>query len=166
MPIWHRLKTLGRNLARKQVVEDDLADEIRSYQGMLEDEKAGAGAEPSLARREALLETGGAEQIKENVRDVRLGATLEAIAAEIRQSFRGLRRNPGMTILGTGMLALGMGASTVVFSIFYAALVQCLFRFANRNAWSSWSRTAEPRHRPCRLRGGQLLGRPRPQPFV
>ena len=135
MPIWHRLKTLGRNLARKQMVEDDLADEIRSYQGMLEDEKAGSGAEPSLARREALLETGGAEQIKENVRDVRLGATLEAIAAEMRQSFRGLRRNPGLTILGTGMLALGMGASTVVFSIFYAALVQPLpFREPQRLA--------------------------------
>jgi putative ABC transport system permease protein len=126
MRIWHRLKTLWRNLALKRMVEDDLADEIRSYQEMLEDEKAGNGAEPSLARREALLELGGAEQIKENVRDVRLGATLEAITAEVRQSFRGLRRNPGLTILGTGMLALGMGASTVVFSIFYAALVQPL----------------------------------------
>jgi putative ABC transport system permease protein len=141
MPIWHRLKTLGRNLARKQMVEDDLADEIRSYQGMLEDEKAGSGAEQSLARREALLETGGAEQIKENVRDVRLGNTLEAIAAEMRQSFRGLRRNPGLTILGTGMLALGIGASTVVFSIFYAALVQPLpFREPRRLVELSESR--------------------------
>jgi predicted permease len=108
------------------MVDDDLADEIRSYQELLEDEKAGAGAGPSLARREALLELGGAEQIKENVRDVRLGSNLEAIVAELRQSFRGLRRNPGLTILCTGMLALGMGASTVVFSIFYAALVQPL----------------------------------------
>jgi putative ABC transport system permease protein len=133
MALWRRLKTLWRNLARTRMVEDDLADEIRSYQGMLEDEKTRTGADPNLARREALLELGGAEQIKENVRDIRLGATLGAIATELRQSLRGLHRTPGFTILGTGMLALGMGASTVVFSIFYAALVEPLpFRDVDR----------------------------------
>lgn len=133
MPTWHRLKTLGRNLARRQGVEDDLEDEIRSYREMLEDEKVRGGMEPSRARRESLLELGGAEQTKERVRDVRLGATLEAIGSEIRQSARGLRRNPGLTILGVSMLALGMGASTVMFSVFYAALLQPLpFRDSTR----------------------------------
>ena len=126
MALWHRLRALWRNLARKRQVEDDLDAEIRSYQNMLEDEMARQGADPSAARRGALLEMGGTEQIKEEVRDVRLGATLEAIAADVRQSGRGLRRNPGMTVLGIVMLALGMGASTAVFSIFYAALVQPL----------------------------------------
>lgn len=126
MPLGHQLKALWRNLARKRKVESDLDEEIRSYQKMLEDEKARAGADPSVARRQALLELGGAEQIKEEVRDVRLGATLDAVWAEFRQSLRGLRRNPSLTVLGTLMLALGMGASTVVFSIFYAVLVQPL----------------------------------------
>lgn len=133
MPFVHRLKTLWRNLARKRIVEDDLNDEIRSYREMLEDEKVRSGADAIVARREALLELGGAEQIKEEVRNIRLGATLEAIGAELRQSLRGLRRNPGLTVPATVMLALGMGASTVVFSIFYAALVQPLpFRNAER----------------------------------
>jgi putative ABC transport system permease protein len=127
MPMWRRLKTLWRNLARRRMVEADLADEIRSCQEMLEDEQAATGADPAQARREAQFEMGGGtEQIKDSVRDVRLGVTLEAIAAELRQSLRGLRRNPGVTVLGAGMLALGMGASTVVFSIFYATLVQPL----------------------------------------
>src|SRR5579863_8106598 len=108
MPLWTRLETLWRNLVRRQKVEDDLTDEIRSYQEMLEDEKARTGVDPKVARREALLDLGGAEQIKENVRDVRLGATLSQIVAELRQSLRGLQRNPGLTILGASMLALGM----------------------------------------------------------
>jgi putative ABC transport system permease protein len=126
MPLWGRIKTLWRNFARKQRVEDDLHDELRSYQEMLEDEKVHAGADSRAAHREALLELGGIEQVKEEVRDVRLGVTLDAMAAELRQSLRGLRRNPGLTILGTVMLALGIGASTVVFSIFRAALLQPL----------------------------------------
>jgi len=133
MRLWHRVRTLWRNVARKPMVEDDLDAEIRAYQGMLEDEKIRAGAEPRVARREARIELGGAEQVKEEVRDVRLGATLENMGAELRQSWRGLRRNPGLAVLGTAMLALGMGASTVVFSIFHAALLQPLpFREPDR----------------------------------
>jgi hypothetical protein len=66
-------------------VEEELDEEIRSYQAMLEDE--------GLSRREAALELGGAELVKEEVRDVRLGTTLGQVAAEVRQSLRGLRRN-------------------------------------------------------------------------
>ena len=143
MQFWHRLKTLWRNVSSRQKVEEELDDEIRSYQGMLEDEKARTGTDPSVARREALLELGGAQQIKDAVRDVRLGVTLDAMAGELRQSLRGLRRNPGVTILGTLMLALGMGASTAVFSIFYSALLRPLpFRDGDRLVQISETRLA------------------------
>ena len=125
MPLWHRIKSLCQNIAGRRRVEDELDAEIRSYQGMLED--------TGLSRREALLDLGGAEQVKEQVRDVRAGATLAATAAELRQSLRGLRRNPALTVLATVMLALGMGASIVVFSVFHAALLQPLpFRDVGR----------------------------------
>ena len=75
MPIWHRLKTIWRNLTQKRIVEDDLAQEIRAYQSLLEDEKARAGMDPGAARRQTLLDMEGSEQIKEKVRDVRLGVT-------------------------------------------------------------------------------------------
>ncbi len=150
MPLWHRMKTLWRNLARRRQVEADLDEEIRSYQSMLEDERTRAGAHPRAARREALLELGGAEQIKEEVRDIRLGSGLDSIGAELRQSLRALRRNPGLTAVGAIMLALGMGASTVVFSVFYAALLRPLpFRDADRvvQLWEtrqdqSWSQAS------------------------
>src|SRR5467141_957291 len=111
MALWHRIKTLWQNLTRRRRVEEDLSEEIRSYQGMLEDEKTRAGASPRAARREALLELGGAQQLKEGLRDVRLGAALDSIGAELRQSFRAIRQNPALTAMGAIMLALGMGAS-------------------------------------------------------
>jgi putative ABC transport system permease protein len=133
MLLWHRVKVLWRNLTRKHAVENDLDREIDSYREMLEDEKVQAGSAPAAAHREALMELDGAERIKEEVRDVRLGVTLESLLADLRQSMRGLRRNPSLTIMGGLMLALGMGAAIVMFSIFYAVLVQPLpFRDAGR----------------------------------
>ncbi len=73
MLLWHRLKTLYRNLTNKPHLDADLDAELRSYRDLLEDEKSRAGLNPAHAHREALLELGGTEQIKEQVRDVRLG---------------------------------------------------------------------------------------------
>jgi putative ABC transport system permease protein len=131
--MWHRLRALWRNLTHKQIVEDDLTQELHSYQTMLADEKSRTGIDPSAALRAARLEMEGVEQIKENVRDVRLGVAIETFFAELRQSLRGLGRNKDLSILCSTMLALGIGATTVVVSIFYAALVQPLpFRDSDR----------------------------------
>ena len=124
--MWHRLRTLWRNLTQKQVVDDDLNQELHSYQTMLADEKSRAGIDRRTALRAARLEMEGLEQIKENVRDVRLGVMIETFCSELRQSLRSLSRNKDLWILGSTMLALGIGATTLVFSIFYAALVQPL----------------------------------------
>src|SRR5580704_16470711 len=124
--MWHRLKALWRNLTHKSTVEDDLTQELNSYQAMLADENSRDGMDRSAAIRAARLEMEGLEQIKENVRDVRLGVAIETFFSEVRQSMRSLIRNKGLSILCTTILALGIGAATVVFSIFYAALVQPL----------------------------------------
>jgi putative ABC transport system permease protein len=133
MPLWPKLNSLWRNLTERQKVEDDLAEEIRSYRELLEQQKIREGADPVTARREASIELGGAEKLKEEVRDVRRGAAFDVLGAELRQSLRGLRRNPSLAVLGTTMLSLGMGASIVVFSIFQSALLKPLpFRDSNR----------------------------------
>src|SRR5215831_14619841 len=133
MPVWHKLNSLWRNLTERQKVEADLADEIRSYRELLEEQKIRGGADPVTARREASIELGGTEKLKEEVRDVRRGAAFDVLGAELRQSLRGLRRNPSLTVLGTTMLSLGMGASIVVFGIFQSTLLKPLpFRDSNR----------------------------------
>jgi putative ABC transport system permease protein len=133
MPMWQKLNRLWRNLVRKQSIEGDLDAEIRSYQEMLEDEKARTGADARTARREAMLELGGVEQIKEEVRDIRLGVRVEGIWTELRQSLRGLLRSPGLSMGVVGILTLGMAASTVVFGVFQSVLLKPLpFRESGR----------------------------------
>jgi putative ABC transport system permease protein len=127
------LRSIWRNLFRKHAVESILDEEIRSYQQLLEDEKIAAGADSEIARREAVIELGAIEVIKEQVRDIRRGALLEGMWTEVRQSIRALRRNPGMTCMCALMLALGIGASTIIFSVFEAALLRPLpFRDSSR----------------------------------
>jgi predicted permease len=107
-------------------VEQDLSEEMDSFEQMLTDENMRRGLPAGDARREARLEMGGAEQVKEAVRDVRTGSLFNNLAAEMRQTMRALRRNPGLTWLSIGMLALGIGGSVSVFSIFYSALLRPL----------------------------------------
>jgi len=133
MALWPKLNSLWRSLMERQKVEDDLTNEIRSYCELLEQQKIREGVDPVTARREASIELGGAEKLKEEVRNVRRGAAFDVLGAELRQSLRGLRRNPSLAVLGTTMLSLGMGASIVVFSIFQSALLKPLpFRDSNR----------------------------------
>lgn len=133
MSLVHRVRALVRNFINRRKVESDLSDEIRSYRELLEEQKIRDGMDAASARREASLELGAAEELKEKVRSVRNGAALDTLYGEVRQSLRGLRRNPSLTALGTTMLALGMGASIVVFSIFQSALLKPLpFRDSDR----------------------------------
>ena len=138
MRLTRRVRMLLRNIVNRRKVESDLADEIRSYRQLLEEEKVRAGAGAASARREASLELGGAEKLKEEVREVRGGAALDTLYGELRQSLRGLRRNPSLTALGTTMLALGMGAGIVVFSIFQSALLKPLPFRAPERLFSIW----------------------------
>jgi putative ABC transport system permease protein len=120
------ISRLWRNLFDKQTTERELDDEIRSYVDMLTTEKIAAGTIPEVARRQALLAAGGIEQVKEQVREARRGHAIEGIAADLRQALRTLGNNPGFAILATLMLALGIGATTLVFSVFYSVLLRPL----------------------------------------
>ena len=83
-----------RNLFGRRRVETDLAREVDAYLELLVAEKVTAGMTPATARRAARLELGTKDQVKEEVRDVRSGATLEQIGRDLRYGLRGLRRNP------------------------------------------------------------------------
>jgi putative ABC transport system permease protein len=122
----HWLKATWRNLFRRELVDSDLDEELRSYRQLIENEKIQSGADSATARREAAIEIGGLEMIKEEVRDIRRGSSLAAFGKELRQSLRSLRRNPGMTAMAVLMLALGIGASSTIFSVFETVLLRPL----------------------------------------
>ena len=133
MRAWLRVQSALRNLLRKPRVESQLDDELRAYVDMATDEKIAAGLSTAEARRAALAEFGGIEQVKQAVRDHRAGTAIELLWQDARYGLRQLRRNRGFTLTAVVTLGLGIGATTAMFSAVYSLLLRPLpYYDANR----------------------------------
>src|SRR5262245_49378652 len=99
MTLLHRLTSLWRNLFRKTQAEQELEEEMDGYLEMLIEMKIEKGIDPAEARRQALIEMGGVEQVKEQVREVRMGYQLETIWQDLRYAARSLRKQALLSIV-------------------------------------------------------------------
>ena len=126
MAMMSRLKSALRTLLHKQRVELELDEEVRGYVDAVADEKIENGIHPTEARRQALAESGGLEQVKQAVRDQRASTFAESIVQDVRYGLRQMRHNPAFAWTAVITLGLGIGATTAIFSAVYALLIRPL----------------------------------------
>ncbi len=126
MPLLHRLSSLWRNLFRKTQAEQEFKEEVDAYLEMLIEMKIEQGIHPAEARRQALIEIGGVEQVKERVREVRMGHHLETIWQDLCYGVRMLLKNPGFTLIVAITLSLGIGANTAIFTLINVVMLKSL----------------------------------------
>jgi len=124
MPLFLKARSLLRNLFSPRRVETDLDQEVRSHLELLIDEKIHAGMSPSEAQRAARIEIGGFEQVKEQVREERLGNWLHSVFSDFRYGFRQLYKNPGFTFVAVMTLAVGIALNATIFSVVSAFLLR------------------------------------------
>ena len=107
-------------------VERDLDDELRGILELLVEEKVRGGLEPARARRAAAVELGRVESLKDQVRDVRAGAFWDGLVRDTRHALRLMRRSPVFATFAVASLALGIGATGAMFSLFDAIVLRTL----------------------------------------
>jgi predicted permease len=121
----YRLARLLALLHTRQL-DEDLDADVVAHLELAERDACARGLSPDEARREARLKFGGVEQIRDEHRDTRSPRWLGTFLRDFRYGLAQLGRRRGFAIVAVGVLAFGIGTTTVMFSLVDSVLLRPL----------------------------------------
>src|SRR5262249_24100634 len=121
-----RLAMFGLGSSRWRRKDSEIDEELRSHLALATLDRVEAGRAPDAAHRAAKRELGHVPLIKEEIRAVWGWPWLEGFVKDVALATRSLRREPAFLAAAIFVLALGIGASTAIFSLVNAVLIRPL----------------------------------------
>ncbi|MGB7845980.1 MAG: permease prefix domain 1-containing protein, partial [Candidatus Acidiferrum sp.] len=126
-----------RRLFHKSRAESELDRELRFHLEQQIADNLAAGMSPKEAQRDAVIKLGGIDRVKEEVRAARWETQLDNFFRDVYFALRHLRKDRRFALAAILILALGIGASTAIFSAVNAALLRPLpYRDPSRLVWA------------------------------
>jgi len=135
----------------RKKLEWQLDSEIAYHVDRVTQDYIARGTPPEEARRRALLEFGGAAQIREDLRDVHRSRLLADLRQDLAYAVRTLRRSPGFLTSAVLTLALGIGANSAIFSLIDALMFRPLPVVSNPSALVQLVRVIPQHCADCRV---------------